>query len=340
MENHIEIGTRVIATEMVNEMLKKLTDNETGLYRLDPSIGEEKFDRAVKLYEKYDGYNDGMVKCAFGVQAADMISENLLKRTYEQAVKHNTRFMMHVEQGDREIEQMMKRYGKRTIQYLSELNVLTERLLAVHLTETSYSDTRYLAKKGCALIHCAGTIGLIDGINPPIGEFLEESDRVALGSDHAPGNNCNNMFNEMKLTALLNKNKYKNPAVFPAWQMLKMATIGSAKVLGIDQEVGSIREGKKADIIVVDLMKPNLSPVITYPIRNVVPNLIYAANGSEVSTVIIDGKVVVEDFQVKTVSEAEVVKEANEEAKKLAARAVSRIDADSEMMRMFKDGNL
>ena len=290
--NHVSMGTRAIVTEMVNEMLKKLTDNKTGLYAFDPVVGEEKFNRALALYDAFEGAENGRITVGFGVQATDMLSTELLCRMYREARSRNKKFMLHLEQGDREIDQMQRRYGKRSIAYLEELGMLDENLLAVHLTESSGEDAKYLAGKGASLLHCAGTIGLIDGINPPIGEYLAAGGSVALGSDHVPGNNCSNMFNEMKLTALLNKNKYRDPSVFPAWQMLRLCTVDAARVLGMENEIGSLREGKKADVILIDLNQPSLAPVITYPFRNLVANLVYSARGSEVRTSIIDGNIV------------------------------------------------
>ena len=329
--NHVSMGTRAIVTEMVNEMLKKLTDNKTGLYA---------FNRALALYDAFEGAENGRITVGFGVQATDMLSTELLCRMYREARSRNKKFMLHLEQGDREIDQMQRRYGKRSIAYLEELGMLDENLLAVHLTESSGEDAKYLAGKGASLLHCAGTIGLIDGINPPIGEYLAAGGSVALGSDHVPGNNCSNMFNEMKLTALLNKNKYRDPSVFPAWQMLRLCTVDAAHVLGMENEIGSLREGKKADVILIDLNQPSLAPVITYPFRNLVANLVYSARGSEVRTSIIDGNIVMENGVVTTVDEAAIVREANEAARELAQRGAKRVEPDSEMLAMYHAGNL
>lgn len=338
--NHVSMGTRAIVTEMVNEMLKKLTDNKTGLYAFDPVVGEEKFNRALALYDAFEGAENGRITVGFGVQATDMLSTELLCRMYREARSRNKKFMLHLEQGDREIDQMQRRYGKRSIAYLEELGMLDENLLAVHLTESSGEDAKYLAGKGASLLHCAGTIGLIDGINPPIGEYLAAGGSVALGSDHVPGNNCSNMFNEMKLTALLNKNKYRDPSVFPAWQMLRLCTVDAAHVLGMENEIGSLREGKKADVILIDLNQPSLAPVITYPFRNLVANLVYSARGSEVRTSIIDGNIVMENGVVTMVDEAAIVREANEAARELAQRGAKRVEPDSEMLAMYHAGNL
>jgi Cytosine deaminase and related metal-dependent hydrolases len=259
-----------------------------------------------------------------GPQGPDMVPHELLLEIKDFAEKNDTMIHMHVAQGDREINQMVKRFGKRSIQYLDEINYLNSRLMAVHLTEATKEETQFLAKKGASMILCSGSIGIIDGIVPPSAEFLEVSNRLALGSDQAPGNNCNNMWNEMKFTAILNKCKAKNPAVYNAGKVLRMATIDAAHAIGMGDEIGSIKVGKKADIILVDMDEPCLAPIYLAPLRNAVPNLVYSAKGSEVVTSIIDGKVVMEDRKVLTVDEKEVVANAH-----LAALEISKRTLDT-----------
>ena len=99
---------------------------------------------------------------------------------------------------------------------------------------------------------CSGSIGIIDGIVPPAHAFRQAGGLVALGTDQAPGNNCNNLFNEMKLMALFNKVKYRDPTVMPAWEVLRMATIEGARAVGLGDEVGSLEEGKQADLILAE----------------------------------------------------------------------------------------
>jgi 5-methylthioadenosine/S-adenosylhomocysteine deaminase len=166
---------------------------------------------------------------------------------------------------------------------------------------------------------CSGSIGIIDGIVPPAHVFRQAGGKVALGSDQAAGNNCNNIFNEMKLTALFNKIKYRDPTVMPAWAVLRMATIEGAQAIGLGEEVGSLEVGKQADIILVDLSEPNLLPVLDAPIRTIVPNLVYAATGHEVKTVLVAGRVLVREGVVLTLDAAAVRAEAQAAAERVAA---------------------
>lgn len=342
VKNHYAVGTRARVAETVNEMPRERASVKIGdLYPLDPAVGQEKLQENIKLIEEWHGRDDGRITCMFGPQGPDMISVELLKEVHELADKYDTNIHMHVAQGDREINQMLKRYGKRSIQFLSEIGYLDKRLMAVHLTEATREETQFLARCGAAMVLCSGSIGIIDGIVPPASDFLEVSDRLALGSDQAPGNNCNNMFNEMKFTAILNKCKAKDPTVFPAWKVLRMATIESAKAIGLGEEIGSLCAGKKADIILVDMTQPALCPMILKPIRNVVPNLVYSAKGSEVETVIIDGKVVMENFRLLTLDEKQAVQRANNAAKKVSDLAAEKFNTmDTPLKAMMENGQL
>jgi 5-methylthioadenosine/S-adenosylhomocysteine deaminase len=125
----------------------------------------------------------------------------------------------------------------------------------------------------------------------------------------------------MKLTALFNKIKAADPEAMPTWRVLRMATTEGARAIGLGTQIGSVREGKRADFLLVDLRRPTLAPVYAEPMRNIVPNLVYAARGDEVDTVVIDGRVVVEHGRVLTVDEAEVVDEAQRQADPIGPRA-------------------
>jgi 5-methylthioadenosine/S-adenosylhomocysteine deaminase len=191
------------------------------------------------------------------------------------------------------------------------------------------------------MVLCSGSIGIIDGIVPPAHAFREAGGPVALGSDQACGNNCSNIFNEMKLTALFNKIRFRDPTVMPAWEVLRMATIEGAEAIGLGDQIGSLRVGKQADLIVVDLRALNLSPVITDPVRNIVPNLVYAASGREVKTVMVAGRLLVRNGQVLTADENAIRSEAQVQATALAKRvAADPIHRGLALMQAMKKGQL
>ncbi len=319
------VGVRARLTPTINALPAggmagwKLGD----LYRFDLAAGQAAIEAAVAFARDWHGRDGDRITVMLGPQAPDMLPRDHLCQVKRIADREGWMIHMHVAQGDREIEQMLKRYGQRTPAYLDELGYLDERLLAVHLTEATDDEAALIARRGAGMVLCSGSIGIIDGIVPPARAFREAGGLVALGSDQASGNNCNNLFNEMKLTALFNKIRFRDPTVLPAWEVLRMATIEGAQAIGLGDAIGSLEEGKQADLVLVDLTALNLSPVLEAPVRNIVPNLVYAASGHEVQTVLVAGRVLVRDGQVLTVDEAAVRAEAQVQAEAVARRVAA-----------------
>jgi 5-methylthioadenosine/S-adenosylhomocysteine deaminase len=321
-EFYRQVGVRVRLTPTINALpLGGMAGWKVGdLYPFDLDAGQAAMDAALAFAREWHGAADGRITIMLGPQAPDMLPRDQLLAVKRAAGREGLMIHMHVAQGDREIEQMLKRHGQRTPAYLDELGYLDDQLLAVHLTEATDEEAALIARRGARMALCSGSIGIIDGIVPPARAFRAAGGLVALGSDQACGNNCNNLFNEIKLTALFNKIQARDPTVFPAWEVLRMATVEGAEAVGLGNEVGSLETGKQADLILVDLTALNLSPVLTEPIRNIVPNLVYAANGSEVKTVVVAGKVLVRDGEVLVADEAAVRAEAQIQAEALAQR--------------------
>jgi 5-methylthioadenosine/S-adenosylhomocysteine deaminase len=290
------------------------------LYPFDEAAGRASIEAALAFARDWHGAAEGRITVMVGAHAPDMMPREMLLDVKRLAEREGLMIHMHVAQGDREIEQMMKRYGQRTPAYLDALGYLDEQLLAVHLTEATEEEAALIARRGAHMALCSGSIGIIDGIVPPAHAFHQAGGLVALGSDQACGNNCNNIFNEMKLTALFNKIRYRDPTVMPAWEVLRMATIEGARAVGLGDETGSLEEGKQADLILVNLRAPNLSPVLQSPIRNIVPNLVYAASGHEVELVMVAGRVLVQQGRVLTADEAAIRDEAQTQAEQVARR--------------------
>jgi len=303
------------------------------IYPLDATAGQAAIEAAVAFGRDWHGAAGGRITVMLGPQGPDMLSREQLLEVKRIASREGWMIHMHVAQGDREIEQMLKRYGQRTPAFLDALGYLDEGLLSVHLTEATDDEAALIARRGARMALCSGSIGIIDGIVPPAHAFRTAGGLVALGSDQASGNNQNNIFNEMKLTALFNKIKYRDPTVMPAWEVLRMATIEGAQAIGLGDEIGSLEIGKQADLILVDLSAPNLLPVIETPVRNLVPNLVYAASGHEVKTVVVAGRVLMRDGQVLITADgdrdvgticAEAQVQAAEVARRVAADPVHR----------------
>jgi Cytosine deaminase and related metal-dependent hydrolases len=299
-----KIGARGRITQTVRSAVRRVY-NPGELYEFDEAMGEESLKRNIELFTKWNGAADGRITVLFGPQGADFMSLDLLLKVQKVVKELGSKIHMHTQQGDRETFQIVKRYGKRPVALLKEIGYLDDSLIAVHLTDCTDEEAAVVARSGASMIVCPNSIGIIDGIVPPSTAFQEAGGNCALGSDQAPGNNCHNIIGEMKSVALFNKIKYGNPEVLPAWKALRMATIEGARAMGLGDEVGSLEPGKQADFVAVDLDRPSMLPVYTYPMRNIVPNLVYSARGEEVDVVAVAGRVIVRDGKVTTVDERE-----------------------------------
>jgi 5-methylthioadenosine/S-adenosylhomocysteine deaminase len=324
MDGVCEILERVGARGAIAVTIREATQRIYApgeLYTFEPALGRSQFQANLSLFERWHGAADGRLRVLFGPQGPDFVSRELLLEVQQAARQRGTKLHMHTAQGDRETAQMLLRYGQRSIPWLDALGYLDAHLLAVHLTDAPEDEARLVASRGASMALCSGSIGIIDGIVPPAAAFQSAGGNVGLGSDQAPGNNVHNIFNEMKLTALFNKIRSADPEVMPAWRVLRMATIEGAAALGWADEIGSLSVGKRADMVLVDVLRPTLAPVHTRPMRNLVPNLVYAARGDEVDTVIVEGRVVVEAGRVVTLDEQVVLAEAQRVAEPIGAAA-------------------
>ena len=293
------------------------------LYEFDDEMGEIDLRRNIELYDKWHKKGDGRIRILFGPQGADFASPELLLKCQKVAKERNTKLHVHVQQGDRETYQIVQRYGKRPTEFLKDLGFLDETLIAVHLTDCTDEEAQTIAKCGASMIVNPASIGIIDGIVCPSVAFQNAGGYCALGSDQAPGNNCHNIIHEMKNVALFNKIKFQNPEIMPAWKALRMATIEGAKAIGVDDIVGSLEPGKQADFIAINLNVPSMQPVFTYPMRNIVPNLVYSARGCEVALSVVNGKVIMKDQKVLAVDEQEIIADAAKYVEGIGQRAAA-----------------
>ena len=310
------------------------------LYEFDDAMGEESLAETIALYDKWHNRAGGRIKILFGPQGVDFLSIELLKKTQKIVRERNTYMHIHVQQGDRETYQIVKRYGKRPVELMRDIELLDERVIAVHLTDCTEEEAKMVARTGASMIVNPGSIAIIDGIVCPSVAFQEAGGNCALGSDQAPGNNCHNIFNEMKNVALFNKIKYQDPEVMPAWRALRMATIEGARAVGLGDIIGSLEAGKEADFIAIDLDKPTMLPVFTHPMRNIVPNIVYSARGEEVSLCAVQGQVIYRDGEFANVDYRDYFGEVNKHTDAIGRRAKKEFDeingTNSQFMREGK----
>lgn len=315
-----EIGVRGNVSVRVRDAIDRVYSKDE-LYDYDKNLGIKNIEEFERLYNKWNGHDSNRIQIRIGPQGPDFVGKENLLIVKEIADKLDTKIHMHLQQGSRETNQMIMRYGERSIPWLDKINYFDKNFIGIHLTNAMKSEINLIVERGISMVLCSGSIGIIDGIVPPAYEFQEMKGFVGLGSDQAAGNNCHDIINEMKLTALFNKIKFGNPEIMPSWKVLRMATIEGAKALGIDKITGSLEIGKYADIIMIDLKSLSMQPIMIEPMRNFIPNLVYSASRNDVDTVIVSGKIIVESKKPVTFKIGKLLEEVSEEAKNIGNKS-------------------
>lgn len=321
LQSHIAMGSRAVVCQGVLEI--NWADREKWVEQgwnpgvappLSRAYAEEGLREEIELYNRFHGLDDGRIRVIFGPLAADMLSEPMLLRAQEVARQRHSFIHLHTAQDVRENNATLERSGLRAVPYLDSIGMLASDTICVHLSVTTDEEVRLAARRGVRMACCTNSIGIIDGVVPPAAQFRRYGGTVGLGSDQAAGNNSHNIFAEMRATAMFAKIKAENPTVLPAWQVLRMATIEGANTLGIGGTVGSLSVGKGADLIVVNLNKPPMAPVVRSPARNLVANLVYAETGANVRLTMVAGRVLYRDGVFTRIDAMQAVRAAQEAA--------------------------
>lgn len=319
------IGIRTVAVETINEVTTdpgSISPDEA--VELDPQRGTSGIERTRDLLDTYGDHP--RITPAYGPQAVDMVSSQTLEEIAELAARTGTDVHMHIAQGDRERRQVTAQYDAETtaVDVLDEVGLLTDRLVAVHLHGASPADRNRLVDAGARMVGCPSSIAGIDGQVPPVAAYCDAGGTAGLGTDQAPGSGRHDILQEARTLALLAKTATGDPRRLPAWQTLRLGTVGGAATLGLAETTGEIAVGKEADLVVLDTHEPTVTPTVDRPFQTGVPNLIYSAGQRAVETVVIGGEIVVESGSVVGIDEAAVVNEAQDRAEELFAEGADR----------------
>ena len=257
---------------------------------------------------------DPLVTIAVEPHSTYLCAPQLLKKAFKLAQSFSLPLVIHLAESKSEISQIKERYNRTPVAHLAELGVLGPNVLACHCVELTDNDIGLLQRFDVKVAHNAeSNMKLASGV-APIPRLLNEGICVGMGTDGCASNNDLDLFLEMDSVAKVHKAKTLDPTVMDALTVLKMATINGARALGLDQTIGSLEIGKKADLIIIDTNKPHLTPMY-----NPVSHLVYAAMGSDVTTSIINGNVVMENGQIKTMDIKAVIDDVNRIAKEITA---------------------
>ncbi len=300
-----EMGVRAILGETVMEAVT--CNSET------PHGGIEYGERFIHNWKDHP-----LITPIIAPHATNTNSGKALKRVKEISDKYKIPFTLHVSEMDYEMDYFRDEYNMTPIEYLDHIGVLGENMIAAHCILLNSKDIELLKRNGVKVAHCIGSNTKAAKGVAPIKEMLELGIQVGLGTDGPSSGNTLDIFTQLKLFANFHKNENQDRSIFPAKEILKLATIGGAKVLQMDNRIGSLEIGKKADFIIVETKSVNM-----FPIYDPYSALVYSANASNVHSVYVNGVGLVRDKKLKGIKLEELREDLDTQMKYFKKMAVN-----------------
>jgi cytosine/adenosine deaminase-related metal-dependent hydrolase len=298
------IGIRGVLSKSVMDV-SGYADRPNALPKSMIETGKDSMKEALTMIKKWHGKANNRIHVWFGPRTPGACTVDFYREIAERASEHDTGITIHLAEVKEDVEYMRKEFGMTPIQFMNHCGLVGRHVVYAHGVWLPEKDFAKLHETGGTVCHCpSSNLKLASGI-APIPSMLKAGVNVALGCDGGPSNNSYDLIREMKLAAVIHKGYSHDPEVLPAETALEMATSNGARAMLWGENLGSLEAGKLADIIVINQRKPHLVPV-----RNPISNLVYAACGSDVDTVIIDGKIIMEGREVKTIDEQDVIERA------------------------------
>ena len=236
--------------------------------------------------------NHSLVKPIIAPHATNTNDANALKAAHELAVKYDTLISMHVAEMDYEMTEFREKYNMTPVEYLDSISVLSDRLVAAHCIHVNEADMKLMAQRGTSIAHCVGSNMKAGKGIAPVKEMIEHGIDVGLGTDGPSSGNTLDLFTQMKTAVYAQKTHYKDRSLFKAEEIVKLATIGGAKALKMEDRIGSLEVGKQADIVLIETDSMNM-----FPIYDPYSAIVYSANASNVDSVWINGVQVLKQKQ-------------------------------------------
>ena len=280
---------------------------------LEPT--QASIDESLALRRRWDGAAGGRIRAAFAPRFAVSCSRELLEAVGVLSGDHGALVHTHASEQQPEVALIQQRTGRRNIEYFEDIGLASARLCVAHCVWVGEHEREILASRQVKVLHCPGSNLKLGSGLAPVPELRALGVSVSLGADGAACNNRLDMFEEMRLAAVLQAVRL-GPGALTARDAVWMATREGARALGLDGEIGSIEPGKRADVIVVGLDRPHLVPG-TDPYST----LVYSARGTDVRATVVDGEVLVRDARAVRLDPGEIVADARAAARSLVSRA-------------------
>ena len=298
-----KLGIRAVISEVANDAV--MVNIRRGRYEFSEEQGQEQLDAVEAHIKNWHGAANGRITTQASAHAPDTCSRDLLRKVIDIAEKHDVGLHIHLAQTPREVQQVQQREGMGSVEFLHSVGFLGPQLIAAHCVYINPREIQLLGKSGTTVAHNALMNGRRGKVAPTM--HLEAAGaNIALGSD--------NMHEDMVAVArtalVVNRIREADGSIPSSHDVLDWLTMGGARSLGMEDDIGSLEVGKKADITLVDFRQPHLQPLI-----DPVVNFVHNANARDVHTVLVDGEVVVRDGKTVNVDEDEVIDNANEMAR-------------------------
>lgn len=248
-----------------------------------------------ELLKKWDGHD--RIHPMVAPHATNTNSPEMLKAAYDLAARYHANYTLHVSEMDYEMELFRENYKKTPIAFLYDLGVLGENTIAAHCIHATDDDIALFAETGTKVSHCIGANTKGGKGICPVLDMRRAGVDVGVGTDGPSSGNTLDLFTQFKLIASFQKTRYHDRGVFPAVDIVEMGTMGGARVLGAEHEIGSIEPGKKADLVLLETGSVNM-----FPVYNPYSAIVYSANASNVDSVWVDGKRLVEGHRLTCVN--------------------------------------
>lgn len=270
---------------------------------MDDYSDDDRLKEAVAVFEQWNGAADGRVRIAFAPHAIYTCAPNYIRAIRDTAQRLGAYIHTHVDETVKEHNDCLNQYGKTPVKHMYDLGLFDLPTIAAHCVHVTEGDLDKMKEKNVTFVHNPGSnLKLGSGI-APVPTALKKGVNVALGTDGASSNNNLNMWEEINLAALIHKGASLDPLAVKAEEAFRMATVNGAKALGFCN-TGEIREGFQADMVILNITAPHLLPE-----HNIVSNLAYATQASDVETVFVDGKVLYDRGEYKTLDRERILYE-------------------------------
>jgi 5-methylthioadenosine/S-adenosylhomocysteine deaminase len=282
----------------------------------------ENLETSIANIQRLGDQSGNRVKIWFGFGHPSECDKEYYKMMREYATRFKTGICGHVSSSRKEVALYAGIYGTEAIvEYFHESGFLGKDVVLVHGVLLTPNEIRLMAETGTALSHCPSSVMRVGHKVTPVIEMLEAGVNLGLGTDGPLSSYRMDMFEIMRLSCFLQRIHKSDGSVMPGQKALELATRGGAKILGIEDEVGSLEKGKRADITLINFEQPHLTPLNTEKHSNLIALLVFSCSAGDVDTVIIDGKVVMKGRKLLTVNEEEILSK----VKELASRTLAKV---------------